>query len=350
MILLIVEMILFSFLGTMLFLKEEVSKPMNFMTDDFCFIQIVSAKDNGYRQVTESVKRACKNDFVIAYEYTFKGRGGAVFYSSPGLFSVDLTEGRVFSQKDFDSRRNVAMVNDAGGDMTTVAENGKEYLVVDERKYEIIGRFHQPDSFNTKDWYISMLTDNLKETYPDGAYLFSSRNNTSYRDAKRFEKDYSRHLSSDGHIVVTKHDSEEGREYIFQNYAIVYIMLGGAILVIILNSFSAVRYWVAARKGEVAVRRLVGATGKNIFRWLLGEFMATVMCCSVAGFLFSHVALWVALKTPSEESVRLAFGEQITMHGAALGFGFLMLMGFLNIMICLKHELKEAVAGGLKSA
>lgn len=317
----IIISILFSLLGAHFVMQTDALKPIEGLSDNFRIIEIGTADQtknidliNKVNSMNKSIMLA-NNISGVGYE-----EGFAVYYTTANLFMPKLDKGRVFSKDELEGKSRVAVIK-SNGDSKTFKQGVNEYIRLFGHKYKVVGRFSSKNSMSSPDWYISLCSpDMLKKRIFGQYYLDASGNHI--KDVENTLATVIKDKSQEANIKIWK-GTEPPEQGAFQTAdekpAMMLFLILTAVLILI-NAFSACYYWIESRKREMAIRRLCGATEKDIRLLISREYFVLLSCSFILGAILTQLFLLLANLLPVKESVYFLFGDRISWPSISVGF------------------------------
>jgi len=207
------------------------------------------------------------------------------------VMNLKLLEGRWFGREDDASTRRPIVVNrqlkeELFGDVSPVgyvhAEKSKEYVilgVVDDYRYRGEFEEHGPGFFDRH-----VLADTASELPDIG--LLSVKEGTGIS----FEEHITKRLSSiaQGWPMQIKTLSDWRATYIKEYMFTLLIMTtvaGFLVFNVALGLFGVLWYSISRRRGEIGLRRAVGADGRQVSKQILGEALIMATFAVIIGIL-----------------------------------------------------------------
>lgn len=254
-------------------------------------------------------------------------QGFAVYYTEKSCFPLKLKEGRLFSEEDFKQGKDVALVSESVRKECQFMD-GRAYWDYGGSLFQVIGVYDDVDLYGDKspDCFLNLCAKQLDPSIFD-SFIYDAGHRTmeDLGAVKAFVEEKSQ-LNYFQYAQVGSQAAEEFRTSA-TSFAPMFMMLVLTALLVVLNSVSAVQNWLLARRGEIAVRKLVGAANASIYLWI-GKGLSVLMLLSFAmGAILSRLALAAGLALPTQESVRLMFG--VRMQWGSLLYGF-----FAMVLLC----------------
>lgn len=275
----------------------------------------------------------------------------AIYYTSNTLFDKNFIKGREFSQNDFDARSNTVIVSD-NIEKKCVMKNGTRYFEYNGDYYEVIGVYSAVDNKKDKtlDCYFNYYAKNLDPVvYKDFVFdagfnsvdIFNELiNNTAELEDNNCE------------ISFVKLDSIKGTEFedTMTNFASMQIMLIITATLVLLNSVSVSINWLEWYKKEIAIRKLSGASKKDINLWIIRNMLVFILIAFFLGVIMSKIFLVISTCLPVAHSVQLMFGRNINLSGALIGFSFVAILCGSIIAITIRHYNHKSIKESLSCA
>ena len=308
-------------LGSMAYVKHlHDGKVFEQLSSDYVVGYLTSAEENpDLRGALLSASSENSGSFLLAADFTGV-RAFAIYYTDASLFSMELKSGRLFQSDDFEQGRDAVLVNE-----TTAAEcvrqEGKLWWNYGGTLFEVIGVYADEDSFGgrTADCFLNFTAESL-DTSIFSSFLFDAGGDTE-KDFEAIEQEI---LSwpEGWYIDGAPANTKEAKEFSVSgtNFGVMFLMLLLTAILILLNSVSEVQNWLQARRKEIAVRRLCGASAGAITFWIWKNLLILILISFAAGAALAGCFLKAGLNTPAAESVQMMFGLHMQWFHVFLGF------------------------------
>lgn len=217
-------------------------------------------------------------------------KGQALYLSNRQNKYPNIIKGRYFKKEDFQNNNPVAVI---GKDITdkTIKENGKEFFVINNLKYEVIGIMGNSDSpFNNKflinlnsyllsidgivdvnDFYQIECTDDNMNTKLK--YLELSRQVKNVDSSSVLIQDNSRTIK------------DPTMDYI--KYRSTYII--GVLIIFILNITSITSYYINKSEKEIGVLKALGIINNIIIKKIVFQYILVSFICFIIGIAIHYL-------------------------------------------------------------
>jgi ABC-type antimicrobial peptide transport system permease subunit len=120
------------------------------------------------------------------------------------------------------------------------------------------------------------------------------------------------------HTVLSRSDSSK-YAVAASNVNSMTAMLAITALLVFINAVSVCIDWLDGRKKEIRVRKLVGATNKNVTGWLVKNLLLLTVIAMIFGIIFVNLFFIITPHLAVSDSVRMMFGRQINFQGLLIG-------------------------------
>lgn len=272
--------------------------------------------------------------FIFAKQYSYTA-GIGILYSEE-RFKFPLVSGRAFKEKDFVEHTNTIIVSeDIVSDCTD--RNGTLYYMHNNEEYEVIGVFKGQvgDSADETLYYINLAAQRLQDTSFIGTYILD----TGLSSISDFEKlgayveNIDNNINVDFSKGLSKHASKFSNLISNSMQMIAIVFIGGSLVLI--NSFSATTVWIYARKKEIGIRKMLGATDRQIYLLIVKQYIALIGSSYLLGMLPAFLIVHFSSKLQAIPTVYLLFGEKIDIRIVSLAFFMLLVEGLLILLTIL---------------
>lgn len=309
------------------------------LSDDYAIGELRSTDYEDCDEVTiNDLLRYIKdieNTYIFAKQY-FLTRGIGIAYSKERNFNLPLISGRMFDEKDFDNHTNTIIVSD---DIIAECErrNSTMYYVHDNEEYEVIGIFRGEigNVSNEILYYVNLEAQKLHNKTAIGTYILDT-GVSSISDFNKLKThvenmnaqvlvDYSKGLSKDASKFSNL--MTNSMEMIF------IVFIGGSL--VLMNSFSATMVWIFARKKEIGIRKMLGATDRQINSFIVRQYIILIGTSYLLGILPAFLIVHFSSALEAIPTVYLLFGDKINTKIIGLSFIMLLVEGLMILLTIL---------------
>lgn len=278
-----------------------VDKPADQMTDSFLEFSIKSNELNSeINKNPDSLEElinliSSDSQSYLFFKVNHMTNGKAVYFNNIN-FAPKVITGRSFNKKDFENKSNTILISEDVLN-NTHKENGKTYYIVENKAYEVIGVYKK--SLNKvnldADYYYNMVASNNLQVHNDlisGLYQLDAAEQTD-----KIITSLSSFLTIEIFGDNQMNNFFDKIEKTLSTQAINVFPLFLVILMVLLNTFSITTNWIGRRKKEIAIRRLCGATKRDIQKMLFFEYLSITTISFLMGlilaYMISKVSLWI---------------------------------------------------------
>lgn len=331
-------------LGSIAYIKHiNDFKAFPELSNEYAVGAATSADDNDMRELLIESFRQSEGDYLLASEFT-QIDAYAVYYTTSKYFPLKLSSGRIFTEKDFQNKSNTVLIRE---DIQNKCfkQNGSLYWDYGGAIFRVIGIYPAVDKTGSKapECFLNLQASNLASSI-FSSFIYDAHNKT----LSNLEKvDQVVENLSDANLfeyAVAASDEAEEFDFTTTNFTTMFMMLLLTIVLIVINSSSAVYNWLLVRKREIAVRKMVGASDKDILFWLGKGILFLVMMSYCIGSFASKCILEIGLQLPTKESVQLMFGLETKIEAYFSGcFAVFFLCGLTVAVTVYTFRKKEIV-------
>ena len=314
------------------------------------------------KDLTDFCKERDEN-LLIYRNAEFTG-GKEVYLSGNTSFNPDITEGRNFTEEDFENQKPVAIIAD-DEDMIKkcIIRDGKEYILHENNEYEVIGKFNKPSvKYLQRDGVPSGYYIYNASYFVNMAASFEANLNTPLYgdytiDAKEksieFLNDFetlTREINPDITIemkvlesVVPVSNSQRLLRAINYEGSIQVIFMCFIICFLLLLNFAVItNYWVGGREKEISERLDSGVKLTSIRNLMLRDCLILVTAGYLAGLL-----LLVILRHIKPFSLAL-LGINIYPIAIIISYAVCLLtgliFGYISLTVILRKSAQPAIS------
>lgn len=277
-------------------MNKEINSLQNMGTKYFKFDD---SNKVSYNELIDILNNYNESNIYLEYDpipkygsdYTLFGKG--VYYNYDINSIIPIREGRDFTLEEINSKEKKILV---GNNLKSniVKENEKNYFIIGEEKFEVIGILGSEDR---KTGYDDTFIINLKSSNEFSDLRARWKLNvSSENDLERILSNYKDiginnnvniNISNEDYIKVNIIDLL-GMHPEFINIFIMVFVFGLIDLIIV------VYYWMNKNIKEIGVRKIYGGTDLKISLHILTQYQASVLISVVVGILL-HLLLKPAL-------------------------------------------------------
>ena len=279
--------------------------------------------------------RSMDHTYILAKQYFYSG-GIGIAYSEESNFTLPLVSGRNFEEEDFENHTNTMMVSeDIINDCTQ--RDDTLYYIHDNEEYEVIGVF-QGVIGNAGDeiiYYINLAAQRLQDKTAIGTYVLD----TGTSSLSDFDK-LKAYVENKNNLVSVKYskglseDASKFSKLVSNSVGMIVIVIAGGSLVLI-NSFSATAVWIFARKKEIGIRKMLGATDGQIYLHIVKQYILLIGSSYLLGMLPAFLIVHLSSKMQAIPTIYLLFGDKININIIGLAFVMLLAEGLLILLTIL---------------
>lgn len=329
-------------LGSMAYIKHMNDfKAFPQLSEQYAVGSFTSGIDGDLRNTLLASFSQMKSDYLLATEFTGVD-AFAVFYTDEACFPMELHEGRLFNHDDFDSNENNVIVNESAKKNCVVKE-GTLYWNYGGSYFSVIGVYDDVDEYGGKTpaCFINYCASELDSSI-FGNFIFDSNGNIEKSlETVKLNVEQQADANFLDYAIV---NSDEAKEFYVSgsNFKPMFGMLLLTAVMVLFNSIAALQNWLAVRRKEIAVRKLVGASNQSIFLWIGRGLFYLVMMSFLFGAIASWIFLRIGLLLPTKDSVQLMFG--VHMQWTSLIYGFIsaiVLCGFVAAVTVWRFHKKQ---------
>ncbi|OJV15417.1 MAG: macrolide ABC transporter permease [Dyadobacter sp. 50-39] len=307
-------MVLFGVLTLIVFNLRNYLQPIGFQYDQVWNLELSSNQDTtevaaklqramqrvkSYSEVVAASRMSSNTPFSAnqignSVGYNKVNVGGDFYYTDGELFKVldlPLKKGRWYREADLAGKFVPLVINQKMEDKLFLNESGlnKVVKIDDKTSGKIVGIV---DKFKAKGVYMS---DNpalfymfRKDDRWNSNILIKTRPGTDANFEARLVKDIAMMLPGWGVEVGYLKDSRKNRDNLTLVPVLIFLIVSGFLLTnVALGLFGVLNLNIAKRKGEIGLRRAMGATESGVTSQFLGEIWVLATFSLVVGLIFA---------------------------------------------------------------
>lgn len=305
-------------------------------------------------------ERSIKNSDVLSYlnsiedNYIYirnlsNSRGRAVVFSENSGFSLPIISGRLFQKEDFTNHSNTIIISEELEE-DCVKKASKLYYIYNNKYFEVIGIYQGVlgEDIEEADYYINLQAEYMHDGYAYGEYLIDVGDKSQYECNKMEE--YIEGINSD---VEMQHASGLGRDSmtlsdVVSNASGMILIIFISALLVLMNSISVSSQWILARKKDIAVRKLLGASDENIRRWVIKQYIGLICGSFILGLLLASIIIKNSRKIVAVPTIYLLFGEYLDLRVTIIAFLILLIEGLAVLFITLNFYSKKHIVSNVR--
>lgn len=285
------------FISISLFFSLEISKievvrmnsleENNFFSSDSIIFHlkssIISTKD--FFKIISSEK-----NLMIQKSYIEDGglRGQALYLSDDPKNSPNILEGRYFKKEDFVSNTPVAVI---GKDIAnrTIKENGKEFLMINNLKYRVIGIMGGEDSLSNNKFIVNLNSYLLNYEKVIDMNDFYQVEWINYSTEVKFSelKEKIKNIDSNGILIEDNSRTIKNPIMNYIKYRAIYIII--IVAVFLLNIISITAYYINKNEKKTGVLKALGITNRIIIRKIVLEYELVSLISFIIGIAIHFI-------------------------------------------------------------
>ncbi len=334
--------ILFSLCGIAIVHGGQITKVLPVLSDSYVVLydaQGASISLNEYVKCFEGIE----HPFTVGVELSEQGRA---LYSCDGrVEKLALKSGRVFSKEEYSGGADVMLLRD---DMVGLCEEEEDglYYRYQGVNYKVIGLYEdlERSSLTSAKFIINLYAESLGE---------QTDWNSGFFDAGEKSMGIISGLESvaKGVLMCYPLDSEKGDVFrsVQNGISMMLIFYAGVAIMVLLNVFAATNNWLKGKRKEIVVRKLVGASQRKIYSWLVGNFMSFVFLSFAIGVGIVKGILIVINEWGISPSMVIVFGNRLEWKGIGIALGVVSTIGLIIIIFTLKRQLRKEIIQVIRS-
>lgn len=275
--------IVFNLCGAAIKHQKDPDKLLPNLSNEYVLAEKKNATDiETYLTYFEKVKKGFLLGIVL------DGNLRAVYAKDTNRWKgLRFLSGRTFTEKDYKQHTNTILISDG---MQTLCQkiNGIYYYDYYGEKYEVIGVYKDTNSSEvySPKCILNLYASGLQGEKDWEIGFFDCGKNT-------WSQVESCGIAKNKNIKVYAATNKKGGYFASKatNINMMLLIYGGLGFMILLHSLTATENWIEGKKHEIVIRRLVGATKGQIFRWLLLQFVSLLLFTILVGTFLTKVLL-----------------------------------------------------------
>lgn len=250
-----------------------------------------------------------------------------------------LLSGHTFTEKDYDTRTNTVLISDG---MQTLCQkvDGVYYYDYNGEKYEVIGVYKDTNSSGiySPKCILNLYASSLQSEKNWEIGFFDCGNNTW---AQLNNCGISKNKSLKIYAATNKKDGYFANKV--TNINMMLIIYAGLGFMILLHSLTATENWIEGKKHEIVIRRLVGATKTQIFKWLLLQFVSLLLITVFVGAFLTKVLLICNYNWYLSYTISAMFGTRLSYLSIFYNIIFFIVIGIILILMVMFTQRKKTI-------
>lgn len=302
----------------------------------------------------ESIKNTDVLDYLNSIEKNYiyirtisNTQGRAVVYSDASGFSLPLVSGRLFQKDDYINHTNTIIIsNELENDCIHKGDN--YYYIHNNKYYEVIGIFQGTIGNDVQEplYYVNLQAAYLQKDYAYGEYILDVNENSQDVNIK-MEK----YLLSLNSNIITKHTSgfsNASFSNIVSNASKMVLIIFGCAILVLTNSFAVSSQWISARKKDIAIRKLLGASNEAINKWIIRQYLELVCFSFFIGTIIAAILIKISKKIVVIPTIYLLFGDSLNFKITTMSFVAILIEGFAILFITLRQYNKVHIVNNVR--
>lgn len=307
-------MVLFGVLTLIVFNLRNYLQPIGFQYEQVWNLELSSNQDTtdiaeklqrtmqrvkSYSEVTAASRMSSNTPFSAnqignSVTYNKVSVGGDFYYTDTELAKVldlPLKKGRWYAESDLVGKFIPIVINQAMEDKLFQNESGLNKVVKrdDKTSYKVVGIV---DKFKAKGLFMSdnpaLFQILEKNDRWNSNILIKTKPGTDANFEARLVKDVAMMLPGWGVEVGYLKDSRKNRENLTLVPVLIFLIVSGFLLTnVALGLFGVLNLNIAKRKGEIGLRRAMGATEAGVTGQFLGEIWVLATFSLIIGLIFA---------------------------------------------------------------
>ena len=250
-------------------------------------------------------------------------------------------EGRSFTKEDRETKANVLLLRKDNLPLCKTID-GKRYYLLRGTMYEVIGVYSDGERNDSRsnEYLVNLYAAGIsKEEDWEYGFLDAPEN---------VQKMFASSLRKQGYTFAS---GDQRKEYFNRNVQTstkaALAIYGVVAVIVFVNIFSAIAVWMRGRKKEIVIRKMVGAEKRQIFGWLVKDFMILEGISFTIGTAIAGGLLAVLAKYEFSPSWIVVFGKRLDPVAAGIAVIPVLVIGFAVISIkagwYLRHEIIQII-------
>lgn len=205
------------------------------------------------------------------------------FYFNKKYANLPMESGRFFKASDFTKDNYVAVVG-KGRKNEIYINDRQKYITVNEKEYLVLGIIGYQDSTVIDDYiFVNMLTATERSM---SLYLIDYyTSNVNTEDVTERGVNMLIESGVEATIMTMGENYSESIMPSFVSARWFIALLVGCFICLVLVSVQ----WINYQKDEFCIRRLIGASVKNIVYLIIGKYLAIAIAAFIVGSVYCHI-------------------------------------------------------------
>ena len=317
--------------------SKSMKTVMPFLSDDYAVMN-----NNGLSvgQLYESTKNLA-NDYIVGVCFP-DGYSQALFMGGSAKESIKVKEGRYFTEEEIALGENVALISDRNRNFCR-EEAGNYYFTFRGTRFKVVGFFKATDSGTGSASRIFNISANALNGYSEWQYGYFDCGETS---VEALSKALLNGIDTDIHKYGTKEaDVFKG---VISNIEFMLLLFFTVIVLVTINIFSALNTWIDGKRKELAVRKLSGATAKDISKKMCADYFAVSCIAFLIGLCVFYIFMTLLRSFDFSESLSAMLGNTIMLRDVITAFVCITLIGCLILPGYIRRENKRDILPAIK--
>lgn len=315
--------------------KYKREKPLDFIKTSYVQLVFPSYQKTPVKNLkTQLETDAC--DMMIL-DYTWFGVKAIAFTNN---FFEEIQVNRT-NEPYHNSDENVAIVNQNRVEELCYQEHGATYLYKQGVAYKVIGTYvdDKDDPLFQIPFYLSIDAKGLQDNRYYDRVILVPKETDKLMELEQLARD----TYPNAEIGIM--DGTEGFLSLADTQA---ALIGICGILLSMNCIGFLVSWILAQRQEVGVRRMSGATFKDIYRLIRKRFYILFFCAYVTGAIITELLFVCLRNTKQLDSCRYLFGTALSPWAVLITGACIWLIGAIVLESSLKRIKKTGMLGNIR--
>lgn len=304
----IITLLLSILIGNLVSIKQNLDKSNEFFSENKKKIAInlplknnITWKDEFFKIISQSQEVILGTSLGFTDDIESNLVVKPIYFNKDTYKSPPIKEGRFLGTKDCESSQGTAVIGE--NYMSFIeSKNGQEYIEFNKKKYKVVGVLGDSKGNSLYDnWMIINLNAYMNENKLSNSYTIDCINGNLNQELMKITKAL-KSIDKNASINILPDYINNGDTLSFALYSSKSLIMMATMMgvLLFLNIINSSYLWVDEMKKEMAVRKVYGATNRNIMFKIIIMYVTTALIAAALAIVFqnmitkSGITLWNA--------------------------------------------------------
>lgn len=317
--------------------SSSMKKIMPFLSDEYAVVNNNGFSVAGFYEVTKSLA----DDYSVGVCLP-DGYSRAMYLGNSAKESIKISEGRFFAEEEVSRGDNVVLLSEKQKNLCR-EEEGEYYFAFRGKRFKAVGFFETSDEGTVSASRIFNMTAEALNEYSDWQYGFFDCGESSVETLKKAEA-----IGSDTQIY--KYGTKEADVFnnVLSNIEFMLLLFFVVLFLVVINIFSALNTWIDGKRKELAIRKLSGATARDVSKNMCADYYIISSIAFLIGLCIFYIFMVTLKSLAFSESLLQMLGNKVFFKDVAIAFIGVTLIGCAVLPGYIRREIKSDILPSIK--